>query len=111
VPYSQGCQPLLVFFKTLGINSPRSGFVVHFVDPCIAHNPGNAARRLDATVTNNERVASETRVLEFASYAMVGKLTSIPACRKTLRTEKNNRYFDFKHLKICAYRNISYNFL
>jgi hypothetical protein len=37
-------------------------------------------------------------------------LTSIPACRKTLRAEKNNRYFDFKHLKICAHLNISYNF-
>ena len=38
-------------------------------------------------------------------------LTSIPACRKTLRAERNDRYFDFKHLKICAHPNISNNFL
>jgi hypothetical protein len=36
-------------------------------------------------------------------------LTSIPACRKTLRAEKNDRYFDLKNLKICAHLNISYN--
>jgi hypothetical protein len=38
-------------------------------------------------------------------------LTSILAWRKTLRAGKNNRYFDFKHLKICAHLNISYIFL
>jgi hypothetical protein len=38
-------------------------------------------------------------------------LTSIPTCRKTLRAEKINRYFDFKYLKICAHLNIFYNFL
>jgi hypothetical protein len=27
-------------------------------------------------------------------------LTSIPACRKNRCAEKNDRYFDFKHLKI-----------
>ena len=37
-------------------------------------------------------------------------ITSIPACRKTLRAEKNDRYFDLKHLKICAHLNIFYNF-
>ena len=39
------------------------------------------------------------------------RIMSIPACRKTLRAEKNDRYFDFKHLKICAHLDISYNFL
>ena len=38
-------------------------------------------------------------------------VTSVPACRKTLRAENNNRYFDLKHLKICAHLNISYIFL
>ena len=38
------------------------------------------------------------------------RLTSIPACRKTLCTGKNNRYFDFKYLKISAYLNTSYIF-
>jgi hypothetical protein len=38
-------------------------------------------------------------------------LTSIPACRKTLRNGKNDRYFDFKNLKNYAHPNISYNLL
>jgi WD40 repeat protein len=38
-------------------------------------------------------------------------VTSVPACRETLRAEKVERYFDFKHLKICAHLNISYIFL
>ena len=39
------------------------------------------------------------------------KLTSIPASRKTLYAGKNNRYFEFKHLKTCTHLNISYIFL
>jgi hypothetical protein len=31
--------------------------------------------------------------------------------RKTLRAEKYNRYFDFKHLKFCAHISISYVFI
>jgi len=42
---------------------------------------------------------------------VTSSLTSIPTCRKTLRAEKFDRYFDFKHLKICAHLNISYKFL
>jgi hypothetical protein len=38
-------------------------------------------------------------------------VTSIPTCRKTLRAEKIDRYFDLKHLKICAHLNIFYIFL
>jgi hypothetical protein len=37
-------------------------------------------------------------------------LTSIPAWRKTLRAGKNDRYFDFKYLKICTHLNISDTF-
>jgi len=29
-----------------------------------------------------------------------------PCAEKTRYAEENNRYFDFKHLKICAYFNI-----
>ena len=29
----------------------------------------------------------------------IAKLTCIPACRKTLRAGKPNRYFDFRHYK------------
>jgi choline transport protein len=36
-----------------------------------------------------------------------GPITSIPACRKTLRAEKDNRYFDFKYLKLCVHIDIS----
>jgi hypothetical protein len=32
-------------------------------------------------------------------------ITSIPACRKTLRAGKNSRYFDFQHQKFYVYFN------
>jgi ribosomal protein L19E len=38
-------------------------------------------------------------------------VTSIPACRKSLCAEKNDRYFDLKHLKTYIHLNISYIFL
>jgi hypothetical protein len=40
-------------------------------------------------------------------YETHDRITSIPACRKTLRAEKNNKYFDLKHLSI-SYFFISY---
>ena len=46
----------------------------------------------------------------FSSFKLIERLTSIPTCRKTLCAKKNNRYFDFKHLKIYAHFNISYKF-
>jgi hypothetical protein len=42
---------------------------------------------------------------------LLQRMGLIPACRKNRCTEKNNRYFDSKHLKICVQLNISYNFL
>ena len=39
------------------------------------------------------------------------KLTSIPACQKTLCAEKNSGYFDFMHLKLYAHINISYIYI
>jgi hypothetical protein len=42
---------------------------------------------------------------EQTSSIITFKLTSMPVCRK------NDRYFDLKHLKICAHLNISYDLL
>ena len=33
-------------------------------------------------------------------------LTSVPACRKTLRAKKFDRYFDFKQTKISTHRDV-----
>ena len=38
-------------------------------------------------------------------------VTSIPACRKTLRAGKNDRYFDFEHLELCAHINKTQKFV
>jgi hypothetical protein len=35
-------------------------------------------------------------------------VTSLTAWRETRRAEKNNRYFDFKRLKLCVHINIYY---
>jgi hypothetical protein len=35
------------------------------------------------------------------------RITSLPKWRETHRAEKNDEYFDFKHLKLCAHIDIS----
>ena len=50
------------------------------------------------------------KLLNLNMNKLIFIVTSIPACRKTLRAGKNHRYFDFKNLKIYAHRNISYKF-
>jgi len=50
-----------------------------------------------------------THVLVRAGKLSCTGLTSIPACRKTLRAEKNKGYFDFKHLRFCEFVDTSYN--
>jgi hypothetical protein len=37
------------------------------------------------------------------------EVTSLPACRETLRAEKNERYFDFKHLDLHTELQINDN--
>jgi hypothetical protein len=35
----------------------------------------------------------------------------VPTCRETLRAEKNDKYFDFKQLKLYAHIKGSYTFI
>lgn len=58
-----------------------------------------AARNAD-TISRRMSIKGSESALKFRN-----SVTSIPACRK------NDRYYDFKHLKICAHLNISYKFL
>jgi hypothetical protein len=37
-------------------------------------------------------------------------LKSLPKWRETHRAEKNDKYFDFKHLTLCVHVDISYIF-
>jgi hypothetical protein len=54
---------------------------------------------------------ANTKYIRAPPCPSIDMVTSIPTCRKNWCAEKNNRYFDLKHLKICAHLNISYNFL
>ena len=60
---------------------------------------------------STRKVARESIKRQHFIFMFKKTLTSIPACRKTLCAGKNNRYFDFKHLKIHTYLNTSYNVL
>jgi hypothetical protein len=56
-------------------------------------------RQARTAVPNTLLGASETET----------EIMSIPACRKTLRAGKNDRYFNLKHLKIYTHLSITYN--
>jgi hypothetical protein len=78
------------------------------------HSSGRAGGRIAGGSTRHQlwiKGGSSAKRPIISGQACAETLTSIPACRKSLRAEKNNRYFDFKLLKICAHLNISYNFL
>jgi hypothetical protein len=65
----------------------------------------------------SERELHETRELGHAGRGAADhlgrkvireiRLTSIPVCQKTYRAEKNNKYFDFKHLKLYTQIDVS----
>lgn len=38
-------------------------------------------------------------------------VTSLPAWRETHRAEKNDRYFNFKYLRLCVHIDISHNII
>lgn len=47
--------------------------------------------------------------IECLTRLNIRKITSLPACRETLRAEKNKRYFGFKHLDLHTMLQINEN--
>jgi hypothetical protein len=72
--------------------------------PCLLVSLSSQALNLPARFLLHDKIKVKKKIVLFTT------LTSIPACRKTLCAEKNDRYFDLEHLKICIYLNISYIF-
>lgn len=61
------------------------------------------------SIVRSEAGQSEKHLV-IQNHLAVVAVTSIPACRKTLRAGKFNWYLDFKHYIIYVQRNISYHF-